>query len=755
MQQGSIAHLRQLSPSTQRTDSGRLPQAGAKMDALGQHTDMNHKQACIDLEKATQYITQALQHEVGRNQELCMLIRRLEETEAETGRSLTEQVESNKQLKLKIDELYKHLGEKDHSLAQANQTVASLKIQLRGLNQHRQSQQSNSSPLQSDQLTAAEEPLVWSLQLESPDVHIPPVTLDGQFPLMSSDGQIPLISSDGQIPLVSSDGQIPLVSGIKEENAHGFEQCNQYETTETFLRTAINDVLPDLPEESKDVLKETLQSLGVEADGDLQLIEEADLLPSLRPIQARRLVAVWKQKCQALECSGSSLEASSGRLPSLPFSSPRSSTSTSSSSCGSGSAGTDWANNAFPVPWEKFPEELTQALETDTRPSPQMRREMVRIVVREMMAKTPCVTKRNVTDVGKAMVAKYPKSLQDVFEGDVIGSGYHSLVKQLQNRIENAKRYTAPKIRKRRCHAGECDTDEAPPEKRAVLQDTYGCINWDPKLLPLGETDDSQQRNKEKLKTLSLQTDPNPDEVKRLMRSTFYSQRKQVNQGKDIRHLLEEWPFWFDEIGMSVHFTELTGADLKETFIRNVEMKGKRLLNYLRTVGVKKSKFLPALMKFRLMRGELTGCTEDAKELVLLLLSYFDEKEDLMFCYVEESCQAEELQMTQVPLTPTIVVCGQNCFSSSRFMLSVDRTIVNDNISCFTSALSLMFGSYFCFNIHYPAKLASTLEFVQRCFYSVNPQKGTKVAKTNTSHQMNPRVLTLIQDLSDQDWLHV
>ncbi|XP_041960351.1 uncharacterized protein LOC121718957 [Alosa sapidissima] len=342
------------------------------------------------------------------------------------------------------------------------------------------------------------------------------------------------------------------------------------------------------------------------------------------------------------------------------------------------------------------------------------------------------------------MVAKYPKSLQDVIEGDVIGSGYHSLVEQLQNRFENVRRCTAPKIRKRKRRADESDTDDSPPERRAVIQDTYGCINWDPKSMPLGEGQESQRQNKEKLQTLSLQTDPDPEEVTLLMRSTFYAQRKQVNQGKDIKHLVEEWPFWFDELGMSVHFKELTGTDLKETFARNIDMKGKRLLDFMRTVGMKKSKFLPAFMKFQLIRGELTGRSEDVKEIVLLLLSYFDEREDAMFCYVEDSCLAGELQMKQVPLTPTIVVCGQNCFSSSRFMLSVDQTIVNNNISSFTSALNLMFGSYFCFNIHYPVELASTLEFLQRCFYSVNPQKGTKVTKTSTTHHMNPRVLTLI-----------
>ena len=58
------------------------------------------------------------------------------------------------------------------------------------------------------------------------------------------------------------------------------------------------------------------------------------------------------------------------------------------------------------------------------------------------------------------------------------------------------------------------------------------------------------------------------------------------------------------------------------------------------------------------MRGELSGCTEDLKDMGLLLLSYFDEKEDTMFVYVEDTCLAGKVQMDQLPLTPTIVVCG-------------------------------------------------------------------------------------------------
>ncbi|TWW55050.1 hypothetical protein D4764_09G0000990 [Takifugu flavidus] len=90
------------------------------------------------------------------------------------------------------------------------------------------------------------------------------------------------------------------------------------------------------------------------------------------------------------------------------------------------------------------------------------------------------------------------------------------------------------------------------------------------------------------------------------------------------------------------------------------------------------------------MRGQQSGCSEDVKEMLLLLLSYFDEKEESMFFH--SLAYVSEFVM---------------------YMLSLDRNLVNTNISSFISALWLMFGSYYCFNIHYPSELASTLEFLQ------------------------------------------
>ncbi|MEQ2196179.1 hypothetical protein XENOCAPTIV_025819, partial [Xenoophorus captivus] len=158
--------------------------------------------------------------------------------------------------------------------------------------------------------------------------------------------------------------------------------------------------------------------------------------------------------------------------------------------------------------------------------------------------------------------------------------------------------------------------------------DTYGCIKWDVKFLPREETQESQQQKMEKLKVMFQQSDANPEEVKCLMKSTFYTQRQHVNQGESIKYLKEEWPSWFDEIVMLVHFKELTGINLKETFTRNLDLKGKRLLNYLTTVCVNK-KFLQTYARLQRTRGQQDGCSEDVKEMVLLLLSYFDEEESI------------------------------------------------------------------------------------------------------------------------------
>ncbi|XP_076585369.1 uncharacterized protein LOC143333240 [Chaetodon auriga] len=519
------------------------------------------------------------------------------------------------------------------------------------------------------------------------------------------------------------------------------------------IRNFVARVLPDLPGSILNIVEETMQSLGVETTDDFQFIQEADLLCVLRPIQARKLIASWKQTSQ-----GPGAHSQADVTPSTSSSLLTSPTSTRSSlsPCQSPShlLNADWIDR-FEIPTERFPEALMQCLERGKRPVPSLRREMVRIVAAEMMKACPSPTKHASTEIAKKLVGRYPLSLKDVIEGEVVGTGYHSLLKQLQARIDNKKRIATPRIQKRKPVSDTSDTDEVPAVVKASVQDTYGCVKWAVRFMPVTETLETQEEKKEKLKILWEQGAFSPEEVKQLMQCTYYSQRKAINSGTALQTLRLEWPFLFHEIGISAHYQELTGLPLTETFLRSVEKKGKQLLDFMATICAKKTRrVFETLTKLKFQRGQLEGSSDEVKDMVHLLLSYFNEDEKAMFHYTEETTLADEIQMDGLPASPCVIVCGTSCYTAKRCMLSIDGKIVNDDIPNFIAAINMMFGSYYCLNIHYPVQLRSSLEFLQRCFYNINPERGTKVETKKDKKQLavNPRVLTLIADLADYEW---
>ncbi|XP_034088406.1 uncharacterized protein LOC117556918 [Gymnodraco acuticeps] len=240
---------------------------------------------------------------------------------------------------------------------------------------------------------------------------------------------------------------------------------------------------------------------------------------------------------------------------------------------------------------------------------------------------------------------------------------------------------------KRKATSDDDDTEEVPAKKRAGVQDTYGCVNWEPKHLPLSETVESQQEKKEKMKNMFEEINYNTDDVRTLVQSTYYTQRVYINKGTRIKTLGQEWPFLFREVGMAAHFQELTGVSLMESFLANVDKKGRRLLDFLKRVAAPKNKqVLDALIKFQTERGQSDGCSEDIIQMVCLLLALFGEQKENLFHFVEDTCLAQEVQMEKLPATPCIIVCGSSCFAAGMFMLSIDQEVVNDHITSFTSA---------------------------------------------------------------------
>lgn len=62
-----------------------------------------------------------------------------------------------------------------------------------------------------------------------------------------------------------------------------------------FTSASITNVLPSLSQVVLAVVDRLRDIIGVESVDDLQHVTEADLLPVLQPIKARKLISAWAQ----------------------------------------------------------------------------------------------------------------------------------------------------------------------------------------------------------------------------------------------------------------------------------------------------------------------------------------------------------------------------------------------------------------------------------------------------------------------------
>ncbi|XP_056335164.1 uncharacterized protein LOC130246305 [Danio aesculapii] len=330
---------------------------------------------------------------------------------------------------------------------------------------------------------------------------------------------------------------------------------------------------------SKDLVLEALQNLGVGTLEDLKYVQEPDLVNVLRPIEVRKFLA----RIKALS------EKDASEVPDLPARAQLNATpcqghtstycvdisnsppSTSSSEASASYRHTPVDNNwhfSFEIPWSKIPSEITRKLENKERPTGRERRELIRLMVSEILTICPTPGKKHLSEIARKIVAMYPQSFKDVIEDQVVGSGYDSLTKQLQSRVDNMKRGKISLYLKRQTSSAS-EGDDTPFKIKRV--DTYGCINWQPKQLPEGETEESQKCIQEELKTMHKNKCNNTKDIEKKMMDTFYNQRRNIISGMDTPLLVEEWPYLFEMCGLIIHFKELTGLDVdREAVSSNV-----------------------------------------------------------------------------------------------------------------------------------------------------------------------------------------
>lgn len=122
--------------------------------------------------------------------------------------------------------------------------------------------------------------------------------------------------------------------------------------------------------------------------------------------------------------------------------------------------------------------ERKAALLAGNRLNPDVRRNLVRVLVNEMRSYTDNASKKQMEIVAHRLTSLYADSLKDNIENMVIGTSYDSLMKQLISRNENLNRNsTSPIVNvltKR---------NATPPVKKSTTNiDSYGCVNWSPEV---------------------------------------------------------------------------------------------------------------------------------------------------------------------------------------------------------------------------------------------------------------------------------
>lgn len=266
----------------------------------------------------------------------------------------------------------------------------------------------------------------------------------------------------------------------------------------------------------------------------------------------------------------------------------------------------------------------------------------------EILTVCPTPVKKHITEIARKMAMAYPEAFKDIIEGEVVGSGYDSVIKQLINRLDNVRRGKTSLSLKRQA-AGNSEEDTLCRKKRL---DSYRCKNWQPVQLPANETPDTQISVKQEMKKMKKEQFHDAKIVENMMRATFFTQRKDIINGVETSDLLHEWPYLFETSGMMSHFKELTAIDFED---KTIASKCARVVSYFRCTD----KTAKMQTIFREMEKSSKNVDDiNAAGFLQLLLKYFSEREDQMFHKVDQTTLPSEVDCAKLPSTPCIIVCG-------------------------------------------------------------------------------------------------
>ncbi|XP_077513498.1 uncharacterized protein LOC144124590 isoform X2 [Amblyomma americanum] len=144
------------------------------------------------------------------------------------------------------------------------------------------------------------------------------------------------------------------------------------------------------------------------------------------------------------------------------------------------------------------------------------------------------------------------------------------------------------------------------------------------------------------------------------------------------------------------------------------------LANFLRDSNKKEVLYYYVQMELEESRGN-RGAKEAA--FLPLLAALFKDDVGQLFRVFEEGTSITE-RLHELPCTPTVVALGS--FFQNQCYIICEQQVLFSEPTGFGEATRLAFLAYYVFNMSYTVKAATTLEFLQREIFDINPTKGTK-----------------------------
>ncbi|KAL1429659.1 hypothetical protein MTO96_015927 [Rhipicephalus appendiculatus] len=138
---------------------------------------------------------------------------------------------------------------------------------------------------------------------------------------------------------------------------------------------------------------------------------------------------------------------------------------------------------------------------------------------------------------------------------------------------------------------------------------------------------------------------------------------------------------------------------------------------------------------------------EDAVQVPVLpfLCAHFKEDIKCLYRVFEEGTSITE-KLPELPSTPTIIVLG-NIFEGQCFVATEQQLLFSES-SDFVEATCLVFLCYYVLNMAYASGASTSLEFLQRQIFDINPSKGSRSEGGQKSRtNVHSKIMKLAQKL--------